>query len=176
MILVDTREQKNSHVEKAFDRMGIPYDRSKLYVGDYTLPNDQSVCVDRKGGLQEVYANTVQQHQRFRAECARAKQAGIRLIVLVEQPMIRTLDDVAHWQNPRIARWDFIDRQHSFGRMLDVKIAPKRPVDSERLMNMMRSMQLKYGVEWRFTTKESCGEDIARILGVAEVLTDPEAK
>lgn len=165
MILVDTREQKNGHVEKAFRTLGIPFDRTKLYVGDYTLPNDQSVCVDRKAGLQEVYANTVQQHQRFRAECTRAKQAGIRLIVLVEQPGVHTLDDVAEWHNPRIQRWNFIDRMHAFGKMLDVKIPPKRPVDSERLMNIMRSMALRYGVEWRFTTHELCGERIAEILG-----------
>lgn len=168
MILVDTREQKNSHVEKAFGKLGIPFDRTKLYVGDYTLPNDQSVCVDRKAGLQEVYANTVQQHQRFRAECTRAKQAGIRLIVLVEEEGIRALEDVAGWRNPRIQRWDFLSRMHSLGRMLDVKIPPKRPVDSERLMAIMRSMALKYGVEWAFTTKQECGERIARILGAKE--------
>ena len=165
VILVDTREQKNSHVEKAFKALGIPFDRSKLYVGDYTLVNDQSVCVDRKGGLQEVYSNTVQQHQRFRAECARAQQAGIRLIVLVEQDGIRSLEDVASWKNPRADRWDFINRMHSFGKMTDVRISPRRPVDSERLMNIMRSMQLKYGIEWQFTTHKDCGTRIARILG-----------
>lgn len=165
MILVDTREQKNSHVEKAFRALGIPFDRSKLYVGDYTLVNDQSVCIDRKGGLQEVYSNTVQQHQRFRAECQRAKDAGIRLIVLVEQDGIGCLEDVAHWHNPRIANWDFLDRMHRLGKMTEVRIAPKRPVDSERLMNIMRSMQLKYGIEWQFTAKFRCGDRIAEILG-----------
>ena len=165
MILIDTREQKAGHVEKAFDALGIRYDRSKLYVGDYTLVSDQSVCVDRKAGLHEVYSNTVQQHNRFRAECVRAQQAGIRLIVLVEQPEIGCLEDVAKWRNPRIRRWDFVHRAHSLGKMMDVRIPPKRPVDSDRLMNMMRSMSLKYGVEWAFTSQEECGRRITEILG-----------
>ncbi|MBQ1483930.1 MAG: ERCC4 domain-containing protein, partial [Eubacterium sp.] len=65
MILIDTREQKYEHVRKAFEEMGVPYDRTKLYVGDYTLVNDQSVCVDRKAGLHEVYSNLIQEHDRF---------------------------------------------------------------------------------------------------------------
>ena len=147
MILVDTREQKNSHVEKAFDRMGIPYDRSKLYVGDYTLPNDQSVCVDRKGGLQEVYANTVQQHQRFRAECARAKQAGIRLIVLVEHSnRVLSIEDVIKWNNPRL------------------KVSPLA-VDGPRLCRIMHAMGNKYGFGWAFCDKAHTGKKIIELLG-----------
>jgi hypothetical protein len=40
-------------------------------------------------------------------------------------------------------------------------------------MNIMRSMALKYSVEWRFTVKEDCGETIARILGA--IPDEPEA-
>ena len=164
MILVDTREQKNKHITDAFDRMGILWDRSKLYVGDYALIEDMSLTVDRKAGMHEVYSNLIQQHERFRREAARAKQAGVRLIVLVEEYALNTLEDVEHWKNPRIARYDFIEKMHRCGKMLNVKNAARRPVDSARLMAIMRSMTLKYGVEWRFTSKEKCGEEIVRML------------
>lgn len=174
MILIDTREQKYDHVREAFDEMGVPYDRTKLYVGDYTLVNDQSVCIDRKQNLQEVYSNVIQQHDRFRREVVRAKTAGIKLIILVEDPAIEELDQVANWMNERETRWHFINRMHQLGKMLNVKISPKPPVPSDRLMAAMRSMALKYGIEWEFTTHKLCGETIVRIL-TGEAVQDGEA-
>ena len=165
MILVDSREQKCEHVTAAFDNLGIRYDRTKLYVGDYSLPYNQSVCVDRKAGLQEVYSNVIQQHDRFRREVCRAMNAGIHLIVLVEDPWIEELDQVAEWKNNRITHWDFVNRMHRNGKMLDTKISDRPPVPSDRLMAAMRSMALKYGIEWQFVTHKLCGQRIAEILG-----------
>lgn len=170
MILVDSREQKCDHVTAAFDKLGIVYDRTKLYVGDYSLPYDQSVCIDRKAGLQEVYSNIIQEHDRFRREVCRAMNAGIHLIMLVEDPWIEELDQVAEWRNERVTNWYFINRMHQLGKMLDKKISNKPPVPSDRLMAAMRSMGLKYGIEWMFTTHKLCGQRIAEILG--EVRTD----
>jgi len=50
IILEDTRQQTGKHDAKHdyFEKHGIEIRRTKLYVGDYTLPTNQSVCVDTK--------------------------------------------------------------------------------------------------------------------------------
>lgn len=96
ILLEDTRQQAKKHEAKHqwFAKNGVEVVRSKLVVGDYTLPTDQSVCIDTKSGLLEVCGNVTQQHRRFVEELELAKQLGIRLIILVEENGIRTLEDV----------------------------------------------------------------------------------
>ena len=158
---VDTREKtaKKTHIFEAFDSAGIEYIRTKLYVGDYALLNDQSLCIDVKQGLSEVYSNLVQDHERFRRELIRARDAGIKLIVLVEEPKTKTLEDVQDWVNPRS-----IIYQKKADQGIATQKAP--PISSKRLYNIMRTMAENYGVEWAFTTKQHCGERILELLGV----------
>lgn len=161
-IVIDTREKsgKKDHIISKFDKYDVKHVRSKLYVGDYALLNNQSVVVDVKQGLHEVYSNLIQDHERFRTECIRAQEAGIRLIVLVEEPRVRTLDDVQTWVNPR----DIIYRKQAEKGQATQKAAP---VSSKRLMNIMRTMSELYQCEWSFTPKERCGETILMLLGVS---------
>lgn len=161
VVCCDTREKtaKKTHIFDAFDHAGIEYIRTKLYVGDYALLNDQSLCVDVKQGLSEVYSNLVQDHERFRRELVRARDAGIKLIVLVEEPKIRTLEDVQDWVNPRS-----IIYQKKADQGIATQKAP--PISSKRLYNIMRTMAENYGVVWEFTDKAHCGERILELLGV----------
>ena len=122
-----------------------------------------TLCVDRKQGLQEVAGNLVQQHDRFRAECLRAQENGIRLVVLIEDERIKALAEVATWQNPRMKRWGMIRAQHENGKALSVPLGAP-PVNGERLMKSMATMAERYGVEWRFTEKSRCGAEIVKIL------------
>lgn len=161
VVCCDTREKtaKKTHIFEAFDRAGIEYIRTKLYVGDYALLNDQSLCIDVKQGLSEVYSNLVQDHERFRRELIRALDAGIKLIVLVEEPKIRTLEDVQDWVNPRS-----IIYQKKADQGIATQKAP--PISSKRLYNIMRTMAENYGCNWAFTDKAHCGERILELLGV----------
>lgn len=120
IILADTRQQDSKHrqKEKWFADHGIETRRTKLYVGDYTLPTDQSVCVDTKRDIQELCGNVCgKEHTRFREECLRAQEAGIKLIILVENDpevvynrgdkyiankTITDLKDLHSWVNPRL--------------------------------------------------------------------------
>ena len=158
---VDTREKtaKKTHIFEAFDSAGIEYIRTKLYVGDYALLNDQSLCIDVKQGLSEVYSNLVQDHERFRRELIRARDAGIKLIVLVEEPNIRTLEDVQCWVNPRS-----IIYQKKADQGIATQKAP--PISSKRLYTIMRTMTENYGCNWVFCSKQSTGEMILKLLGV----------
>lgn len=164
-ILCDSREQKWTHVQAEFDRQGIRWLRSKLPVGDYARMDNLSVCVDRKQHLGEVESNLVHAHARFRAECVKAQENGIALIVLVEHGLgIQSLDDVRAWSNPRLERWEQVDAAHRRGRMLSVRIADRPPVDGYRLATIMQTMTEKYGVQWRFCPHQAAGREIIKIL------------
>lgn len=166
MIQVDRREQKNQHIEQWFNDHGIEYYNFSLPVGDYAKMNDHSVVVDKKSGLQEVYGNIVQQHERFTNECKLAQKAGIRLIILVEEENIRDLDDVCLWVNPRRTEWENIEKAHREGRMLGVKNRSKPPMNSLALASAMRTISKNTGIEWRFVNKKNCAEEILHLLGV----------
>lgn len=165
-IIRDTRDKKGKHdnVDGYLEEQGYDIVRSKLYVGDVSLLNDQSTCIDLKQGLGEVEGNLIQQHDRFRAECIRAQEHGIRLIVLVEEDGIGGLSDVAVWQNPRRARWESIDRAHSRGKLLHVQQPGRPPVTGAALAKAMKTMAEKYGVEWKFCPKADAGRTVEQIL------------
>lgn len=167
IIIEDTRNRTNKHrnIHKYCKENGIEIIRSKMVVGDYTLPIDQTVCIDTKKDMVEVYGNLIQQHTRFRFECIRAHELGIKLIVLVEQPFIETLADVEHWQNPLVRKWEYINCAHEHGKMLNVHIPKKPPVSSKNIAVIMSTMQKRYGIEWQFCAKADTGRKIIEILG-----------
>lgn len=148
LILEDTRQQARKHETKHkwFAENGIKIERCRLYVGDYTLPTNQSICIDTKKDLQELAQDVCQQHERFRAELVRAQEAGIHLIVLCEHGGgIKSLEDVYFWVNPR--------RQHSPGA-----------ISGQRLFKVLNTMQEKYGVRFEFCDKRQTGRRIVEIL------------
>lgn len=166
-MLEDTRQQAERHniKHKWFAENGIEIRRSKLWVGDYTLPANQSVCVDTKKDIQELIGDICgKQHERFRSELIRAKEAGIQLIILVENKggeigrtgiynlTIRSLSELHSWKNPRL----FIRKN---GKQL-YPTATK----GVTLMKACMSMEKKYGARFLFCTPEESGEMIVRLL------------
>lgn len=168
VIVRDTRDKKGKHenVDSYLEGQSYHIVRSKLYVGDVSLLYNQSICIDLKQGLGEVESNLTSQHERFRSECQRAQEVGIRLIVLAEEPGIQNVDGVRGWRNPRRAYWNRIDREHSCGRMLHIHIPSKPPIDGKTMANIMETMTERYGVEWQFCGKDKTGERICDILGL----------
>ncbi|MBQ9860969.1 MAG: ERCC4 domain-containing protein [Clostridia bacterium] len=168
IIVQDTREQagKKEHILSYLSEHGIRVVRSKLFCGDWTRLDKQDVCIDTKTiGLQEVYGNLIgKQHKRFIDECTRAHDNGIRLIVLVEEEEINSVDEVHTWRNLRRDRWFRLYAMHQKGYALDRKIAPKPPASSDVLEKAMKTVAEKYGVEWRFCKKTETGAQIVGIL------------
>lgn len=146
VIQIDTREQKYDHVQWYFDAQEIKTVRSKCVVGDYVNLENPMVVIDRKKDLQEVAGNVCQQHERFTRELELAKELGYRMIVLVEEPNVKSIDDVYGWYNWR--------RRNN----------PKA-ITGKTLAKIMLTMSTKYGVEWEFTTRENCGKRIVELLG-----------
>ena len=145
---------------------GVTLRRQKLNVGDYQCP--PRVAVDTKKGMAEIYQDIVNDHERFRAECIRAQEDGIILYILIEEENIKNLDEAEKWDNPRqkkyIRDYGLVIRAQKVGKMLDHKI-PKPPVSSERLVGMMRAMEMKYGVRFVFCHPEDTGGVVYRLLG-----------
>ncbi len=169
IILEDSRQQRGKHdnVNLWLAAHGIEIRRTKLYVGDYTLPTNQSVCIDTKYGLQEIYGNIVgAQHERFIRELKAAHDTGIRLIVLVEQSGIKSLQDVAKWKNPRAVRWQKIHDAQIRGAYRGVKLSKNPPVSSDRLAKAMQTIAERYGCEWMFCDKANTAKRICELLGI----------
>lgn len=147
-IQIDTREKDHAirRILDEFDRQGVVHFRSKLYVGDYQRLDNGRLVVDRKQNLQEIAGNFTQQHERFRNELERAKDAKIRLVILCEHGgEIKTIDDVESWKNPRL------------------KESPKA-ITGERIARIMRTMEERYQVTWEFCDKRQTGRKILEIL------------
>ena len=168
VIARDTRDQTGKHknVDDGLASRGIKTVRTKLYVGDVARLDDMTVCIDLKQNLTEVYGNVIQQHDRFVRECRRAQQAGIKLIILVEQAGIGTVQDVATWKNPRIAKWEKLRDAHKAGKRMNEPLNPYPPVSSERLSKAMQTISDRYGVEWRFCAKSETVNVICEVLNI----------
>ena len=148
MILVDSREHQHAieGILEHFDRSGIRHASTKLYVGDYQEVGNGLLVVDRKQSLLELVSNVCQQHERFRNELLRAEEAGIQLVILCEHGHgIRSLEDVASWQNPR-------------------RRSSPKAMNGDRLAQILKTMTVRYGVEFRFCNKNETGQKIVEIL------------
>ena len=171
VLLEDTRNQKGKHknVHEWAKANGVTIIRTKLLVGDYTLPTDQRVIIDTKKDMQEVYGDIVQDHDRFHDELDLAMKAGVKLIVLVEEGDIEELSGVVHWKNPRRERWFRVNAAHKAGKLKNVKQAKTPPLSSDRLFQMMQTMAERYGCEWKFCSKQDTGERIWELLNRSTV-------
>ena len=165
-ILEDSRNQTGKHknIHDYCNENGIRIVRTKLICGDYTLPTNQSICIDTKQDLGEVYNNLVQSHDRFARECDLAQQLGIHLIVLVEDDEIDSVENVHRWSNPRYKRYMFLKTGHEHGRFLGTKLPDRAPIDSPRLQKMMETFAIHHGCEWQFCRKSETGHRICEIL------------
>ena len=94
-ILVDSREQATEQSKRRYADFGVPFERGKLDFGDYsavfTLPDgaefslkDKAV-VERKMSLTECCGCFTHDRPRFTREFERAKQAGARTYLLIEE-------------------------------------------------------------------------------------------
>lgn len=169
VIQTDTRQKMNKKHHKAkeayFEAQGYKVVHSKMYVGDYCIPSNGSVAVDTKHGMQEVYGNLIQGHERFAREAERAFQAGITLYILIEDEEIECLDEVISWRNPRLRRWNKINAMHKMGKWLNVPLPHGRPpVNNLTLLKIMRTFSASHNVRWEFCRPEDAGRRVLELL------------
>ena len=92
IFIIDNREQPTKSLEKRLAYLH-PYERGTVNSGDYTaktlLPNGEwfylPVVVERKMSATEIAGNFCHERERFIAEFNRARDAGTKLYILIEQ-------------------------------------------------------------------------------------------
>ena len=84
-------------------------------------------------------------HDRFKRECLRAQEAGIKLLILIEEPLPE--GGLKNWKAPR-----------------DAKGKPFSGVKGETLRRAMITMTAKYGVRFRFCDPKETGRAIVEYL------------
>lgn len=163
-LLCDSREKKNEHLIKYFKKKGIPFQENvALKVGDYMFEGS-NVVIDRKAGLDELYNNVVHTHDRFKRECLRAVELGLKLIVLIEEENIADISEVHKWKNPRISKWYMIKAAQQKGKMLHIKLPKQPPRTSANIQKTLETMEQKYGVKFLFAKKKDFPARVIEIL------------
>lgn len=166
IILEDTRQQTGKHknIQDWMTAHGVQLRRTKLFCGDYTLPADQSVCIDTKYGLQEIYGDLIgKDHDRFVRELEAARECGIQLVILVEEKCIKRIEDVREWRNPR---------RGQYYRTAPNLRPSKPPIPSWQLMKVMETVAERHGCIWKFCAKHETGQRIVDILTGREALDE----
>ena len=157
VLFEDTRQKPSQHTLKNeyFVAEGFTVERTKLYVGDYMLPGGKTT-VDTKADIYELASNLKQQHERFRRECVRAREAGYQLIVLVENvDNVSTLYDLADWVEPMD---HFMARKRKSGGKVKVRFT------GTSLYKACKTMSVKYGVRFEFCPPSAAGERVLSLL------------
>lgn len=144
MIICDSREKKNAHILRYFERNGIDYIIRKMDVADYQIEGKNKLVIDRKQNLDELATNLTnpQDKGRFWREVRRAHASGIKMIVLCEHGKgIKSIPDVVNW-----------DSKYS-------------PVTGRILQEKIYQCHISYGVEFLFCEKSETAAKIIELLG-----------
>lgn len=88
-VLVDTREQNTARARKRWEQIGVSIERVTLKFGDYSVKCDvldlrNVVVLERKMNIDELAHCYCQDRKRFVREFERAKEAGAKMYLLVE--------------------------------------------------------------------------------------------
>lgn len=152
IILTDTRQQKEKHILKEFDKQKILHIRTNLESADYMAVRyneqkgfykDYSILIDTKKDLLEICGNLchTSEHERVKREIEKAKQLGCKkFIFLIAEDKIKTSEDIKHWKS-------------KYTR-----------VKGNILLKIMTTMAKRYGVKFIICSKKNIGKKIIEIL------------
>ena len=142
---IDSREKKNEHILRYFDRHGIDYEIRKLDIGDYMLDGG-AISIDTKRSVDELASNMLNRndHARFLREAKRAADSGIKLIVLLETSKYKSIPDLREWRSKYSG------------------------ISGRALMDAVYKTHISYGVEFMFAPKVSTGRRILEILSMED--------
>lgn len=166
----DTRQQVGKHENKRrwFESHGVEVERRALVTGDYERADGLSnILIDTKRSLDEVAMDVGRDHARFVRELDRARDAGCRLVVLIEcGAPYHDLDDVAQWLPMPCRRCEH--RGHaceprSGGRCRRFK---RKPMQGTTLLSIMRKMAENHGCVFEICHPLHAAARICELLGI----------
>ena len=144
-VICDSKEKKNEHILRYFDRHGIDYEIRKLDVGDYMFEGG-TISVDTKRSVDELASNMLNRndHARFLREAKRAADSGVKLIVLLETSKYKAIPDLATWRSKYSG------------------------ISGRSLIDAVYKTHISYGVEFLFCPKISTGRRIIELLSCTD--------
>ena len=97
VILVDSREKKNTHILDYFRKQKISFYTEKLEYGDYSFMIPAAAAgediffhrdcvVERKASLEELSGNLTGERERFEKEFLKAGNDGCKVYLMIEAP------------------------------------------------------------------------------------------
>jgi len=171
-IICDTRQKRGKHenIDRWFDLHGVEYEYRKLDTGDYATDDlSSNILVDTKKGLSEVAMDCGRDHDRFAREMDRARDAGYRLVILIETTgNFPTVESLARWMNTSCERC-----QHFRARACNPLakrggcIKFKRPpMRGETLAKIMATMASDHGCVFELVHPMVAAKRVCDLLGV----------
>lgn len=164
MIIEDTRNKIGRHAIKNdwWAAHGVSVVRRKLDFGDY-MTEGSNVSIDTKKDVQELAGNLGRENDRFARECDRARDAGYRLIVLVEElEAYNDREKVKLWTS-RVCR---TCRKCNPHKTKTCKARRFKPINGERIAKSMTTFEMDHGVRFMFCKREDTAATICRLLGI----------
>ena len=153
IILTDTRQQKEDHILKEFDKQGFLHIRTGLPSADYMALRhnneqgfylDYSVLIDTKKDIEEIAGNLCnsQSHERIKREIFKGQELGAKeFIFLINGGKVKTIEDLQNWTSKRTK------------------------VKGTTLLKIMNTMKQKYNVRFIIVPKKNMGQIIIKLLG-----------
>lgn len=171
-IIEDTRQQKGKHrlKHRGFAELGVELERKKLDVGDYMVPIDApTVSVDTKRNVAELAQNLTSNHKRFTREIKRAKELGITLYILIEDPVVKSMTDVMAWISPHCLCCPVFKGGKCRPHKAKVCTHPRHkskvpPAPGSRLAKMIGTMEKYYPVRFVFCNPKDTAKVIIDLL------------
>lgn len=153
IILTDTRQQKDKHIIREFDKQKILHIRTNLESADYMAVRyndkkgfykDYSILIDTKKDLLELCGNLCRntEHERIKREIAKGKELGCKeFIFLIGEDKIKSAEDIKQWKSKYTK------------------------VKGNVLLKIMTTMAKKYQVKFIICSKKNMGKKIIELLG-----------
>lgn len=146
VIIEDTRQKASKHKAKHdfFHESSVPLIRCALPFGDYAAAPVK--VVDTKQDVHEMALNlcgSSAEKTRTRNECVKARDAGCKLIFLIEDPHFSDISDL--YGNP-------------------ISVHNGMTISGDQLATAMHVMSQRYGCEFRFCKPEDAGRIIMELL------------
>ncbi len=173
-IYEDTRQQQahgDKHANKHawWTSHGIEVERLKLEFGDYIRADGSSnIAVDTKRSLDEVAGNVGREHERFVRELERAREAGWRLVILIEAGgRYKDLQDVNGWVNGACQRCQYYKMKSCKPHGAPAcKRYRRKPMQGVQLYKIMRTLERKHGCIFEVCPPSKAAQRICDLLGV----------
>ncbi len=174
VLIEDTRQQAGKHENKNrwWAAHGIEVVRRKLDFGDYATEGS-NIIIDTKRSIAEVAMDVGRDHARFARELDRAREAGYRLVILVEVGSpYRSVEGVAGWTSVACQQCD--QRRHGYCNpraSMGCRKYRRKPMQGPQVARIMQTMAEEHGCVWEFAHPMHSAKRICELLGL-EVSND----